>query len=134
MKILIRKTACSELLCRHNSSVTVDRFRPEFLEKIEKFQGQWLTVETEFLFEDQFNVVEGNLRIMHDIVEDIDFEEMTYDEWRQKVVERYAIDWPDRKVSTYHVDRILFKAGKRKKDPAREIEEKRGYDIYGRSI
>jgi len=65
-----------------------------------EFAGKWVTVETEHLFSDQFNVVEGNLRVHAKHIDGIDFgpEFENLDEFRAAVQKRYDTDWPGRKA------------------------------------
>ena len=63
-----------------------------------KAQGQWLAVETKFLFEEQFNV--KSMRVMTKHIDGIRFSpEFTgIDEFEKAVRARYAKDWPGSKV------------------------------------
>jgi hypothetical protein len=73
-------------------------------------KGKWLDVETEFLFEDQFNT--GHIRVMVKHIDGIDFkpEFENIDEFQAAVQERYNKDWPGSKVDL-RVLRSYIKSG-----------------------
>jgi hypothetical protein len=62
-------------------------------------QGQWVEVETEFLFEDQFNTdtARGECRYIDAIDFSPEFGDV--EEFLEAVQKRYDKDWPGRKVS-----------------------------------
>lgn len=64
-------------------------------------KGNWIEVETEFLFEDQFNISNPDLRVYAKDIDGIDFspEFDNLDEYRQAVQKRYNKDWPGSKVT-----------------------------------
>lgn len=77
MRVLVQKNAAENYFrrCyRHASPQAYGLHRPEWVETLKAVEGQWLEVETEHLFSDQFNtapipgVSELGLRLM---VEDI---------------------------------------------------------------
>ena len=72
-------------------------------EKLEKIAGKWVTIDTKFLFDDQFNVVEedGNLRIYCYQIEKLDItpEFTSINELMKAIQERYTKDWPGTIIS-----------------------------------
>lgn len=134
MKVLIS----NEALQRHARSIpahmgyTTNQF--SWRDTLSQFTGKWVTVETQHLFEDQFNIVEGNLRIDAKYLDDIDFEEIgDFEAFKSLVTERYAKDWPGNKPNFFAIKQVLHRAGKGV-DPVRENEILRGYDNEGKSI
>lgn len=73
-------------------------------------QGQWLDVETKFLFEEQFNT--KNMRVMVKHIDGIKFspEFQGIDEFEKAVKARYAKDWPG-SVTKCKVLRAYIKSG-----------------------
>jgi hypothetical protein len=108
MKLLIS----TEALRRHARSVpahagyTTAEF--SWRDKLKEIEGKWVTVETQYLFENQFNIVEGNLRVYANQVDGIDWEEIgSFDNFKRLVTERYAKDWPGQKLHFREVEAIL---------------------------
>lgn len=140
MKILIKGTANKEDARKTPANVGYTKSHMDFRRMMLAIQGTWVEVDTKYCFEDQFNTVpiEGvssnGMRIQIESVADIDFENLGEEGFKKKVTDYYANAWPGLEPKFYHIDRLLFKAGKREKDPAKEIEEKRGYDIWGKPI
>ncbi len=72
MNILIKKDASTIYIRREPMTVNWD-----WVNKLKEIEGKLIEVETEFLFEDQFNTVpipgvsEGGMRIMQNVVEEI---------------------------------------------------------------
>lgn len=64
-------------------------------------KGNWVEVETEFLFEDQFNISNPDLRVYAQDIDGIKFspEFVNLDEYQKAVQKRYDKDWPGSKVS-----------------------------------
>lgn len=111
MKILISKDA----LKRHAQSVPASQgysqSTMDWRLKLSALLGQWVDVETEHLFADQFNTAE--LRVFANMVDDIKFEEIgTLENFERLVDERYAVDWPGSIPNTNPVRAILNRAGK----------------------
>jgi len=79
---------------------------------MEQSAGKWVEVETKYLFDDQFNVAEPNLRVDFQMIDAINFgpEFEGIDEWEAAVQERYDKDWPGSKLE-YHVIRSHIKNG-----------------------
>lgn len=48
-----------------------DQVGARYLKKLKKFAGKWMIVDTEYLFADQFNTKNGNLRVIAQNVAEI---------------------------------------------------------------
>lgn len=81
MKIKLFPNAASEYVrrCYRHAPASCGRLHsPEFAAMLEKVNGQWLEIETDYLFADQFNTapIEGvselGLRVMAESVEQIE--------------------------------------------------------------
>ena len=57
-----------------------------------RMRGQWVDVETEYLFPDQFNVAQARVPLRH--VVGIRFIDCTFEQFERAVLERYNLDWP----------------------------------------
>lgn len=66
----------------------------KWAEGMRKAKGQWLDVETEFLFDSQFNV--KDIRVMVSHIDGIKFgpEFKSLDDFKDVVQKRYDKDWP----------------------------------------
>lgn len=73
MKILIRENAANIFLteCEETQNGHLTTQQISWSKSLRKVQGQWLEVETEFLFQDQYNTTSG-LHIMQKDVVDIE--------------------------------------------------------------
>lgn len=105
MKVLIS----TEALKRHSLSIPAymgySQETINWRKKLGQLLGQWCTVETEYLFEDQFNIVENNLRVFARDIDGIKWEEdkgESYEWFKEKLK-----DGPGRKVNIRHIDLIL---------------------------
>lgn len=81
MRIKVKKTAASDYIRRTYKGMRADcgmLHRPEWVKMLEAVQGKWIEVETNYLFQDQFNTVpipgvsELGMRIMMESVEEIE--------------------------------------------------------------
>lgn len=69
---------------------------------IRDYQGQWLVVETEYVFDDQFNILEPSIRLQASLCDGVDFEHeeegsRSYDglqNYVEHVAAQYARKWP----------------------------------------
>ncbi len=67
-------------------------------ETMQKSKDQWLDVETDFIFEDQFNTETARVMVKH--IDGINFspEFSNLDDYKKAVQKRYDKDWPGRTV------------------------------------
>lgn len=138
MKILIKGDAVKQMIKKVPAQAGFTREQMGYHDSVRKIQGTWVNIDTSYCFEDQFNTVDFEdsmgLRIMCESVEDIDFEDLGELGYKKKCTDWYNEAWEGRVPNFYHIDRILFENGKRKFNPVKQIEWKRGYDSYGKPI
>lgn len=65
----------------------------------------YIDVETRWLFQDQFNL--STVRVYSYMVESLQFIGCTYDDYKQAVIDRYAVDWPETVPNFTSLDKIL---------------------------
>lgn len=75
----------------------------EYEGKMRDHQGDWMEVDTQYLFDLAFNGIHksgGLMHVDHTLVTAVDIspEFKTLDEWIAAVQKRYDKDWPGRKV------------------------------------
>ena len=65
--------------------------------------GKWVEVETEYLFEDQFNIAKPSVRLELRLIDAIDFgpEFKHVGEFEAAVKKRYEKDWPGREATCH---------------------------------
>ena len=85
----------------------------EWCKGMDAVAGQFVPVDTEFLFENQFNTPDGigsknGLRVMAREIDAVDFspEFEDVDEFMEAVAERYSRDWPGMELSSEFPNRI----------------------------
>ena len=80
----------------------------DWMNNMREIQGNWVKVNTKFIFENSFNVgeLDSSTSLGSEYVTEIDFspEFKNVDEFLMKIQKKYDRDWPERRVS-----RILSK-------------------------
>lgn len=82
-----------------------DRVSIGYKDALLEAMGKWVEVETEHLFEDQFNTAKARFWGLW-IIKDIDFapEFKDKEEFLAAVQKQYDVKWPGSKVNRYYVD------------------------------
>lgn len=80
----------------------------EFLMLMRPYAGKTIEIETEHLFEDQFNAAEPNARIMWTYVEKLILEPefKNAQELIDAVQKQYDVKWPGTKVNPYFIKKL----------------------------
>lgn len=76
---------------------------PHYTALLTSYQGEWILVDTQYLFTMSFNVILDNNRlfdVQHYLVDKVDIspEFSSFEQWVQAVQDRYNKDWPGTKV------------------------------------
>ncbi len=90
---------------RAEQKVSWERAFPAYKVSLTEAMGQWVEVETDHLFEDQFNTKNARFGGLW-IIKDIDFapEFKNKEEYIAAVQKQYNEKWPGIKVNRYFVD------------------------------
>lgn len=90
MKVLISKDASAIYMrsCYKNANPRAyGLHRPEYYEKLKLIEGKECEVETDYLFADQFNIVEENLRVMVNVVDKV-IDDVRIDKYKNGYTEK----------------------------------------------
>jgi len=140
MRILISGTATRDMIRKKPVHAGRTQYEMDFHKMMSAVQGQWLEVETEFCFPDQFNttkiegVSENGMRIGAASVANIDFGILGEAGWKEKARNYQLEGWNNKDVRFLLVDSILYKTGHHEYNPYRVLEWDRGYNSIGETI